>query len=1161
MLKNTPIAPNIQRTLHKKMAMLEAGSAKIIGLDEDSGNWLSMFTAETKPQNKAINYMYSRSPYIRVTSLTPVNEDEPIILTGGELNKLGELKGDFLSHLQNGMAGKYSTTNYVDYPDDPTATGTLEKREMPFRPIPGVKDISVEFKGGGMNLGATRECQINWVCWSWEELERLTGHFLSIKRGVLVEWGWSGIGELLTNNLYPLLERDKDTNIIKFKKDSINGLGFKILPWISSKDGNYDAMVGIVNNFNWSVNEQGGFDCTTTLVAQGVSMFQSQQQGSEQAKFESMPLIGRVSGNSQKYKQLEDKLGSGGLFDTAEGWKETLKNRIPYVTFREYMSDFPFQLSSLYENNPRQPVWRVKDVEFKEMGWKYPGNIDLSSTICTHGRKVYDNHFCSWGWFEDNVLSRFFGQATSTGDVLCEFRSFTTGRAPNGSLGTVGGNIGPSVSHRMKWNKFILTIDTTKWLIPNKNDPIFEYLNWYMADDTYQKDPISKIAYNDTSTSMAMRDVVFNARYLSEKMKGSTDLLKSVLDVWNDFSKTYGSMYKFKIEFDELDSRLSLIEEGFTDEKITVGKQLDNLRKKERGEKHESPKLFVFPTMEQGSIVKSQTINAKLPSRFQIAAMYGSSNLPKSEEQKSKNYEDMVGKLYGRINKEKPKDTTGLTEEQKKQMTYRDKLVGDISVPSFKNRDFGRNDASIHKQLYIGPASDDPNLAKHQENGMAKGTRIAPSILDDMDNAQSHYLQKRKSNNAGAKDSDTVDDEGKLKAFNKIVADFNDNFFKSENNKKSEKAMFYEFDTEEETEFWSEEDEEMVSEDSDPDTEAIQEQTEFANVANDQKGKNENSALWNVSNDGVGGFGNPLSDDFWNQLGSDWHGSEEEINRNQNERMNDTGQLFVDYIGDDGKTFTTLPITEKDQDIQTEAGVTRKEWNGKAYGEKITTSFRGTLSLKPELLFELQKKIRDDREVGLAQTIEPLIPIDFEMELDGTGGIHPGNSFHSSYLSTRYKEDASFVATGVNHTIDSNGWTTTLKGQIKARALKDEPVVGEVEEEDNELKFMDVDIDFEEEVCGEGYEKNDDGECVPIPVPEEPPLELASTYEGTYIQNSTILYKEPHKPEWRPPPQGSKNESFFDEAPTAAVSKENRQAYWDEHIEAPTPGGVSKLPK
>jgi len=184
------------------------------------------------------------------------------------------------------------------------------------------------------------------------------------------------------------------------------------------------------------------------------------------------------------------------------------------------------------------------------------------------------------------------------------------------------------------------------------------------------------------------------------------------------------------------------------------------------------------------------------------------------------------------------------------------------------------------------------------------------------------------------------------------------------------------------------------------------------------------------------------------------------------------------------------------------------------------------------------------------------------MEFDGTGGIHPGNSFHSSYLSTQYKEQASFVATGVNHTIDANGWTTTMKGQIKARAIKDEPVVDEVEEtEDKELGFIDTIIPKEKEVCPEGYEKNDDGECVPIPVPEEPPLELASTYEGTYIQNSTILYKEPHKPEWRPPPQGSKNESFFDEAPTAAVSKENRQAYWDEHIEAPTPGGVSKLPK
>ena len=44
------------------------------------------------------------------------------------------------------------------------------------RPLAGIKDISVGYKG---NLSAIREATINWVCWSFEDLERLSPHFFS----------------------------------------------------------------------------------------------------------------------------------------------------------------------------------------------------------------------------------------------------------------------------------------------------------------------------------------------------------------------------------------------------------------------------------------------------------------------------------------------------------------------------------------------------------------------------------------------------------------------------------------------------------------------------------------------------------------------------------------------------------------------------------------------------------------------------------------------------------------------------------------------------------------------------------------------------------------------------------------------------------------------
>jgi hypothetical protein len=83
------------------------------------------------------------------------------------------------------------------------------------------------------------------------------------------------------------------------------------------------------------------------------------------------------------------------------------------------------------------------------------------------------------------------------------------------------------------------------------------------------------------------------------------------------------------------------------------------------------------------------------------------------------------------------------------------------------------------------------------------------------------------------------------------------------------------------------------------------------------------------------------------------------------------------------------------------------------------------------MLYNIQTDLREGVD-GIFQKVEPLIPIDFEMEIDGTGGLYPGNSFHSSYLSETYKDRCLFQMVKIGHRIDSSGWKTTIKGQIRA---------------------------------------------------------------------------------------------------------------------------------
>ena len=62
-----------------------------------------------------------------------------------------------------------------------------------------------------------------------------------------------------------------------------------------------------------------------------------------------------------------------------------------------------------------------------------------------------------------------------------------------------------------------------------------------------------------------------------------------------------------------------------------------------------------------------------------------------------------------------------------------------------------------------------------------------------------------------------------------------------------------------------------------------------------------------------------------------------------------------------------------------------------------------------------------------------IVPVELSLELDGIGGIIPGNSFHSSYLQQRYKDKCVFQVIAADHKIDSSGWMTTIKGQMRLK--------------------------------------------------------------------------------------------------------------------------------
>ena len=61
-----------------------------------------------------------------------------------------------------------------------------------------------------------------------------------------------------------------------------------------------------------------------------------------------------------------------------------------------------------------------------------------------------------------------------------------------------------------------------------------------------------------------------------------------------------------------------------------------------------------------------------------------------------------------------------------------------------------------------------------------------------------------------------------------------------------------------------------------------------------------------------------------------------------------------------------------------------------------------------------------------------LIPLDLELEIDGIGGIFPGNSCHSTYVPAKYQSKTVFQIFDVNHRVGNEGWTVTLACKMRS---------------------------------------------------------------------------------------------------------------------------------
>ena len=197
----------------------------------------------------------------------PANIPKDYILEGGILDNLGNPRSGFAN--PNNLNSAYGAKSIRSNADD--GFGIV--------PMPGIIEASIRTKTA---YGSLREANVSFVCHNRKQLEILELLYMRPGMPILLEWQWTptiivdeesqvlsespkskSFNAKISNEKYSIEDRWFDSS------EKISDLNELIIDQKRISNGNYDGFIGFCKNFEIVSRSDGGYDCTTELIAAG----------------------------------------------------------------------------------------------------------------------------------------------------------------------------------------------------------------------------------------------------------------------------------------------------------------------------------------------------------------------------------------------------------------------------------------------------------------------------------------------------------------------------------------------------------------------------------------------------------------------------------------------------------------------------------------------------------------------------------------------------------------------------------------------------------------------------------------------------------------------------------------------------------------------------
>ncbi|NDC22737.1 MAG: hypothetical protein EBZ49_01220 [Proteobacteria bacterium] len=182
------------------------------------------------------------------------------VLFAGTSKYSKDQNGNFGYGLRSGLGGSYGML------------GEDEVNRYGYQPMPGITSVTIETMG---RMGSVRSATINFRVFDKMQLDIVDALYFKLGYTMFLEWANTYYYETpnsteLPNAAEPLLKSTEDLSIDPFQpgltKEMLN---CKINKNVAKSYGNYDAMLGVVTNFNFTRKEDGSYDCTVKLIGLG----------------------------------------------------------------------------------------------------------------------------------------------------------------------------------------------------------------------------------------------------------------------------------------------------------------------------------------------------------------------------------------------------------------------------------------------------------------------------------------------------------------------------------------------------------------------------------------------------------------------------------------------------------------------------------------------------------------------------------------------------------------------------------------------------------------------------------------------------------------------------------------------------------------------------